>query len=259
MRARWAVAVGLVAICGTWSGAQSSRDVRLTLTEGTSMAGALSPDGRTIALDVLGVIWTVGIDGGPATRILSDGYDAHAPAWSPDGTRLAFQAYYRDTWNIWTMKADGSDLRQVTSGPFDDREPHWSPDSARLAFASDRSGNYDVWLLTLATSEVRRFTSNGANDSMPAWSPSGKEIAFVSDRDARGIYARHVDTGVERLLAADSAVLFSPSWAPGGATVAYVAVDGSTTRLMAGGRNLAEANEDVFPFRPSWISATELL
>ena len=259
MRARWAVAVGLVAICGTWSGAQSSRDVRLTLTEGTSMAGALSPDGRTIALDVLGVIWTVGIDGGPATRILADGYDAHAPAWSPDGTRLAFQAYYRDTWNIWTMKADGSDLRQVTSGPFDDREPHWSPDSARLAFASDRSGNYDVWLLTLATSEVRRFTSNGANDSMPAWSPSGKEIAFVSDRDARGIYARHVDTGVERLLAADSAVLFSPSWAPGGATVAYVAVDGSTTRLMAGGKNLAEANEDVFPFRPSWISATELL
>ncbi len=259
MRARWAVVVGLVAICGTWSGAQSARDVRLTLTEGTSMAGALSPDGTTIALDLLGVIWTVGIDGGPATRILADGYDAHAPAWAPDGTRLAFQAYSRDTWNIWTMKPDGSALRQVTSGPFDDREPHWSPDGTRLAFASDRGGNYDVWLLTLATSEVRRFTSSGANDSMPAWSPSGKEIAFVSDRDTRGIYARHVDTGVERQLAADSAVLFTPSWAPDGKTVAYVAVEGSTTRLMVGGRNVAEANEDVFPFRASWLSASELL
>ncbi len=259
MRARWTAVAALMAIGGAWSGAQSPRDVRLTLTEGTSMASALSPDGTTVALDLLGVIWTVGIEGGTATRILADGYDAHAPAWSPDGTHLAFQAYYRDTWNIWTMKADGSDLRQVTAGPFDDREPHWSPDGTRLAFSSDRGGNYDVWLLTLATTELRRFTSHAANDSMPAWSPGGTEIAFVSDRDVRGIYARHLDTGVERLLAADAAVLYTPSWAPGGASVAYVAVDGATTRLMVGGRNVADANEDVFPFRASWVSPSEVL
>ena len=264
MRARWLMGAGLVAALvaalGTWGGAQSaSRDVRLTLTEGTSMAAALSPDGRTIVLDLLGALWTMPSAGGRATRVLDDGYDAHAPAWSPDGTRLAFQAYYRDTWNIWTMQADGSDLRQVTSGPFDDREPHWSPDGTRLAFASDRGGNYDVWLLTLASGDVRRFTSGGANESMPAWSPDGREIAFVSDREARGIYARHLDTGAERQLAADAAVLFTPSWAPDGTAVAYVAVDGAVTRLMAGGRNVADASEDVHPFRTSWTSAGELL
>ena len=98
MRARWAIAVGLAAWCGTWGGAQStSREVRLTLTEGTSMAAALSPDGTTIALDLLGALWTMSSDGGRATRVLDDGYDAHAPAWSPDGARLAFQAYHRDT------------------------------------------------------------------------------------------------------------------------------------------------------------------
>ena len=74
MRVRWLITTGrgagLVAALSAWGGAQStSRDVRLTLTEGTSMAAALSPD----------------------------------------GTRLAFQAYYRDTWNIWTMKADGTE------------------------------------------------------------------------------------------------------------------------------------------------------
>ncbi len=198
-------------------------------------------------------------DGGRATRVLADGYDAHAPTWSPDGTRLAFQAYHADTWHLWTMQADGSDLRQVTTGPYDDREPHWSPDGTRIAFASDRGGNYDVWLLTLATGEVRRFTSGAANESMPAWSPDGAEVAFVSDREGRGIYARHVDTGVERQLAADTAVLYTPSWSPDGKTVAYVAVDGASTRLMAGGKNLAAADEDVFPFRPSWISSSELL
>jgi len=264
MRARWLMGAGLVAALvaafSSWGGAQSaSRDVRLTLTEGTSMAAALSPDGRTIVLDLLGALWTMPSAGGRATRVLDDGYDAHAPAWSPDGTRLAFQAYYRDTWNIWTMQSDGSDLRQVTSGPFDDREPHWSPDGTRLAFASDRGGNYDVWLLTVASGDVRRFTSGGANESMPAWSPDGREIAFVSDREARGIYARHLDTGAERQLAADAAVLFTPSWASDGTAVAYVAVDGAVTRLMAGGRNVADASEDVHPFRASWTSAGELL
>ena len=102
MRVRWLMGAGLVvalvAALGTWGGAQStSRDVRLTLTEGTSKAAAQSPDGTTIALDLLGALWTISSDGGRATRVLDDGYDAHAPAWSPDGARLAFQAYHRDT------------------------------------------------------------------------------------------------------------------------------------------------------------------
>ena len=260
MQARWALVTGLVAAAGAWSLAQSSsRDVRLTVREGTSMAAALSPDGATLAIDLLGALWTLPAEGGAARRVLNDGYDAHAPVWAPDGRRLAFQAYYRDTWNLWTMNADGSGLTQVTSGPFDDREPHWSPDGTRLAFSSDRGGSYDIWLLVVATGDVRPLTTGATNESMPAWSPDGREVAFVSDREARGIYARQVESGVERLLAADAAVLHMPSWAPDGRGVAYVAVDGATTRLMAGGVNIAERGEDVFPFRPQWISAAEVL
>ena len=51
MRARWVIVVGLLAAAGAWGAAQSAREVRLTLSEGTSMAAALSPDGQTIALD----------------------------------------------------------------------------------------------------------------------------------------------------------------------------------------------------------------
>ena len=199
------------------------------------------------------------VAGGAARRILADGYDARMPAWSPDGTSLAFQAYYRDTWHIWTVKRDGSGLTQVTSGAFDDREPHWSPDGARLAFSSDRAGNYDVWLLTAATGDVRRLTADAANDSMPAWSPDGREIAFVSDRQPKGIYARNVESGAERLVTADAATPFTPSWSPDGKTVAHVSVDGPVSRLMAGGANVAGPAEDVFPFRPQWLSADALL
>lgn len=251
--------VGLVCVAGLSAWQSPARDVRLTLGEGTSMAAALSPDGRTLAIDLQGVLWTLPASGGTARRILADGYDAHAPAWSPDGTRLAFQAYERDTWHIWTVRPDGSDLRQVTSGPFDDREPHWSPDGTRLAFSSDRTGHYDIWTVTLASGALQRVTTNPANDSMPAWSPDGLEIAFVSDRDARGIYARHVERGTERQLAADTATLYAPSWSPDGRTVAYTAIDGVTARLMVGTTSIADAAEDVFPFRAHWVSPSELL
>jgi Tol biopolymer transport system component/imidazolonepropionase-like amidohydrolase len=234
-------------------GQPQGREVRLTIREGTSMAAAVSPDGRTIAIDLLGALWTMGIDGGPARRVLEDGYDAHLPAWSPDGTRLAFQAYLRDTWHIWVMRADGTGLQEVTSGPFDDREPFWSPDGTRLAFSSDRSGNYDIWTVTLGSGEVKRLTSSGANDSMPAWSPDGREIAFVSDRQERGIYARAVDSDAERLLVRDPTTVWSPAWTPDGKTVAYVSVSGATSKLVIGGSAVSEAGEDVFPFRPTWL------
>ena len=256
-----AAVAAAIATCGTLLNSQPAggRDVRLTLHEGTSMAAALSPDTRTIAIDLLGALWTLSVDGGAARRILEDGYDARMPDWSPDGLRLAFQAYRSSTWNLWTINADGSGLHQETSGPFDDREPHWSPDGTRVAFSSDRSGNYDVWVLTLATGDVRQLTKDPLNDSMPAWSPDGREIVFVSDRRERGVYAIGVDSGPERLVRADAATVFTPAFAPDGKTVTYTAVDGAVSRLMAGATNLADANEDVFPFRAQWLAPNELL
>lgn len=235
------------------------RQVRLTLDEGTSMAAALAPDGRTLAIDLLGALWTLSATGGAATRVLEDGYDARMPVWSPDGSRLAFQAYRSSTWNLWTVNRDGSGLRQETSGPFDDREPHWSPDGTRLAFSSDRSGQYDIWVVTLATGELRQVTRHDANDFMPAWSPDGREIAFVSDRAERGIYAVAMDSGAERLMRPEPAVAASPSWSPDGRSIAYAVVDGHVARLMVDGRNIADAGEDVFPFRASWTKSGELI
>ncbi|HJZ77933.1 MAG TPA: hypothetical protein VKE51_39665, partial [Vicinamibacterales bacterium] len=122
---------------------QGPRNVHLTLHEGTNMAASLSPDGRTIAIDLLGTLWTMPVQGGTATAITDIFLDARQPSWSPDGRRIAFQAYRDATWQIWTINADGTDLKPVTSSPYDDREPAWAPDGNSLAFSSDRSGSYD--------------------------------------------------------------------------------------------------------------------
>ena len=93
------------------------RPVHLTLHEGTNMAAALSPDGRTIAIDLLGTLWTMPAEGGAATAITDIFLDARQPSWSPDGRRIAFQAYRDSTWQIWTVNADGKELKPVTSSP----------------------------------------------------------------------------------------------------------------------------------------------
>ena len=259
-----AALVGLAGVAATMHAAGSrppahtvlqsspSARIQLTLSEGTSMAAALSPDGRTIVIDLVGALWTLGREGGRATRILDDGYDAHAPSWSPDGTRIAFQAYRDNTWSIWTINRDGSGLQRQTASPFDDREPHWSPDGLRIAFSSDRGGNYDIWTVTLATKAVEHITSGPANEGLPAWSPDGREIAYVSDRPARGVYAVAIATKAERVLQAEARTSSFPSWHPDGKRIAYAAFEGATSRLMAGGVNIADAGEDVFPFRPQW-------
>src|SRR5690349_17290878 len=74
------------------------RPVHLTLHEGTNIAAALSPDGRTLVIDLLGTLWTLPADGGAATPITDIFLDARQPSWSPDGRRLAFQAYRDSTW-----------------------------------------------------------------------------------------------------------------------------------------------------------------
>src|SRR5436309_1979645 len=102
-------------------GDRSAPPVHVRLHEGTNMAVALSPDGRTLAIDIVGSIWTLPSTGGEAKRLTDEYMDAREPAWSSDGRRIAFQAYRANTWNIWTINVDGTDLKQLTWGPFDDR------------------------------------------------------------------------------------------------------------------------------------------
>jgi Tol biopolymer transport system component len=130
----------------------TSREIDIPLTEGTSMAAAVSPNRRWIAIDLLGGLWILPMRGGQAKRITPELLEARQPTWSPDSESIAFQGYDDGAWHVYVIPREGGGAKPVTTGEFDDREPAWSHDGSRIAFSSDRFGGIaTIWEVILAT------------------------------------------------------------------------------------------------------------
>jgi Tol biopolymer transport system component len=234
--------------------------IDVTVSEGTSMSVAVSPDGRMLAADFQGSIWTMPAAGGAMKRVTDLFDDARQPVWSPDGKWITYFAFRDGGYDIWSIAPDGSGQHRLTTGPFDDREPAWSHDGTKVAFSSDRGqstgGNYNIWILDTRSSELRQVTTNPAEDFMPSWSPDDKEIAFASTRDnGASIWAVDVMSGAERKLATATGRLDAPSWGPKGQLVYHDTLAGES-RLEVEGKSIT-GGENAFAFRVSWSSPTD--
>jgi Tol biopolymer transport system component len=237
----------------------AAQTLEVTVGEGTSMSVAVSPDGRTLAIDLQGCIWTLPATGGRATRITDVFNDARQPAWSPDGKTIVFFGYRDGGYDLWAVDPDGRNQRKLTWGPYDDREPAFSRDGTRIAFSSDRGGEqsgYDIWVMDLKTAKLQQLTSGPGNDSMPSWSERDEEIAYSSALAANDqtIWAVNVGDKTARKLSANKppARADAPSWGPAGQLVYHV-TEGRTTRLESEGKPITD-KENVFAFRGSWAS-----
>ncbi|MCP5096858.1 MAG: hypothetical protein GY943_15010, partial [Chloroflexi bacterium] len=92
------------------------------------------------------------------------------PAWSPDGTQLAFEVRAGDEWQIWIADRDGANPRQITTEGDINQRPAWSPDGQQLVFYSnlDNPSGFDIWTLDLESDNLERIT-NGGDCINPAW------------------------------------------------------------------------------------------
>ncbi|SEG97765.1 WD40-like Beta Propeller Repeat [Nonomuraea solani] len=225
---------------------------RTSVTSGTGFAVAPSPDGRRLALDLLGVLWVCSASGGTARRLTSDLYDIAQPDWAPDGSAIVFQSYRDGVFNLWTIRPDGSAITRLTTGPFDHREPRYSPDGRTIAYSSDAGGSYGIHLLDVATGASRVLTDTSSEEYEPAWSPDGAKVAFVV-ADTR-IDVLDVATGARSTVVTVPAgqVIHQPSWLPNGTDLAYHLFHAGANDLVSTAGTLV-TGEVVFPFRARFV------
>jgi TolB protein len=91
------------------------------------------------------------------------------PAFSPDGTKLAFASNRHGNWEIYVLDADRK-VTRLTNNQFEDRNPVWSPDGTQIAFHSSRDGNREIYVMNADGSDQTNLTNSpDTDDRNPSW------------------------------------------------------------------------------------------
>ena len=171
---------------------------------GHAKVTATAPGGRTAAGDVyvVGEIIVASSRGAPASntprfqlyaversnlaqlsKLTPDTASASDPAFSPDGSRIAFVSQRDGNAEIYVMNADGTGSTRITNDPQADGRPSFMPDGQALVFHSARTaGKQQIWVVNVDGSALTQLTRDSANSS-PTASPDGQTIAYVSTRN----------------------------------------------------------------------------
>jgi Tol biopolymer transport system component len=170
-------------------------------------------------------IYAINADGSGLQRLTTSLGDA-APAWSADGSQIAFAGYQEGIRSVYVMSATGSNVTRRTDGLLTRWHPEltWSPNGSAIGFAATWGASFAIF--DHANGAVTRRSNLGVQ---PSWSPDGRQIAFVAsgpENDQVNVHTSNVDGSLNPVPLTHSQGEYSkkihPAWSPDGSMIAYV-------------------------------------
>jgi len=231
------------------------------------MSPAWSSDGKWLAYVSferrVSAVYVQEVSSGKRSMVSARAGINGAPAWSPDGKKLALTLSGNNgNLDIYLLDLASQALTRITDDPGIDTEAAFSPDGSAVYFTSDRSGSPQVYRQGIGGAErPKRITFTGSYNARPRVSPDGKQLAVLTlDNGAYRIAIQDLGSGTVQVLSKGRQDE-SPSYAPNGAMVILagrergqgvlqtVSIDGQTSfRLNA---DAGEVREPVWgPFLP---------
>jgi TolB protein len=170
-------------------------------------------------------------DGANAISIVNSAEPIISPAWSPDGSQLAYVSFEGRKPSVYVQNVGTGARRLLINAPGNQSAPAWSPDGSRIVYASSQAGGTQLFVAGADGSGIRRLTNSGAIDTAPNWAPDGR-IYFMSDRGGSPqIYRTSPDGGNAERVTFEGAYNANPRVAVDGKSMVFVKRDGGRETL----------------------------
>lgn len=202
--------------------AASATHAQVTLSRGIGMSVDAASDGR-LAVDLDGDIWVIPGGGGDATQITRNLRSAQRPRWSPDNTKLVFEATIEGRQGLWLHDLATEQNSFLSESSSLDRHPAWHPGGERITYASNRDGSgYDLWETDVATGLHWRIGYRPGDETEPTWSADGRNLVYVyKEGDTWSLILRRFNA-MEEVLFQSRDKISAPSWRPDGSLITWM-------------------------------------